>query len=156
MRSQNSILFAILLWLGLELLAFAFVVHVAGLSGAILFGLLTSLTGLAVLRRLGFSAALGLKNAMRGHLQNSEISVQEAMLDGSLAAFGAVLLILPGFVSDVVGLGLVAPSIRTWVATRLQYGKLGSDRKASGAGPSIIELSPQEWTRLDEPPGKSR
>jgi UPF0716 protein FxsA len=155
MRYQNSILLAILIWLGLEVFAFAIVVHMAGLSGAILFGLLTSLTGFAVLRRIGFRAALGLRKGLRGNLESGEISAQEAMLDGSLAALGAVLLILPGFVSDLIGLGLVAPSIRTWVAARLRKGKFGSAQRAPEAAPSIIELSPQEWTRLEDPPGKS-
>ncbi len=47
---------------------------------------------------------------------------REAVLDGTLAGLGAVLLILPGFVSDLVGLALAAPSIRFWVTERLTLG----------------------------------
>jgi UPF0716 protein FxsA len=71
---------------------------------------------------------------------------REAVLDGTLAGLGAVLLILPGFVSDFVGLALAAPSVRFWVTERLKLGKFGRP-----AAPKVIELVPREWSRHDGP-----
>jgi UPF0716 protein FxsA len=76
---------------------------------------------------------------------------REAVLDGTLAGLGALLLILPGFVSDVVGLALAAPSVRFWVTERLKLGKF--DRLGNGrpAAPRAIELTPREWSRHGAP-----
>ena len=52
------------LWLGAELAAFAAVVHMIGFPGAIAACILTSIAGLATLRRMGLSAALRLRRAM--------------------------------------------------------------------------------------------
>jgi len=151
MRPPAWFMLTLALWLAAEVAAFALVVYAAGLAGAILFGLLTTLVGIAMLRRIGLAAALGLRKGLSGGLRDEGgLLSQEAMLDGSLAALGSLLLILPGFVSDLIGLALVAPSIRTFVTERLQSGKFSftQGRKTS---PQTIELSREEWSRHDEP-----
>ncbi|ACB96671.1 FxsA cytoplasmic membrane protein [Beijerinckia indica subsp. indica ATCC 9039] len=140
----NPLFLFLLVWLGTEIAVFAIVVHVAGLSGAILFGLLTSLVGLVVLRRVGLAATLGLRDKWSARENFS----REALFDGSLAALGSLLLILPGFVSDLVGLALIAPTIRSFVMDRLQTGKFGTSR-GPRHNPQTIELSPDEWTRKE-------
>jgi UPF0716 protein FxsA len=97
MRAPSWFGIAIILWLAGELAAFALLVHVAGWSGAILLGVLTSLAGVFMLRQTGVGAARGLRRAVNG-----EDVAEGAMLDGTLAALGAVLLILPGFLSGAV------------------------------------------------------
>jgi UPF0716 protein FxsA len=62
-----------------------------------------------------------------------------------------MLLILPGFVSDLVGLALVAPSVRFWVTQRLKLGKFGQLRNGRPTAPIAIELAPREWSRHDAP-----
>jgi UPF0716 family protein affecting phage T7 exclusion len=56
----------------------------------------------------------------------------------------AVLLILPGFVSDLMGLPLASPSIRLWLTERLKVGKFGRSPNIRPAAPKMIELAPQE------------
>lgn len=63
------------------------------------------------------------------------------LLDGALRAAAAVLLILPGFISDGVGLALLIPAARRRLARRLASG-----RRAAGA--IVID---GEFHRLDEP-----
>src|SRR5438270_14034471 len=111
MRRPGPVSLALLLWLATELVAFVLVVHLAGLTGAILLGLLTSLAGVATLRRVGLDAARALRQAMKG----AELA-EGAMLDGTLSALGSVLLIIPGFVTDLAGFALLAPSVRQWLA----------------------------------------
>ncbi|MGH6937058.1 MAG: FxsA family protein [Methylocella sp.] len=134
------------LWLGAELAAFAVVVHLIGFAGAILACILTTLAGLSTLRRAGLSAILRLRQAVAGRTSEQRALSREAVLDGTLAGLGAVLLILPGFVSDLVGLALAAPSVRVWAAERLKSGKAGGR-----TAPRVTELAPWEWSRHDRP-----
>ena len=131
------------LWLGAELAAFAAVVHLIGFAGAILACILTSLAGLSTLRRVGLSAILRLRQAVAGRTSEQSRLSREAVLDGTLAGLGGALLILPGFVSDLVGLALAAPSVRLWVTERLKLGR--------PAAPRATELAPWEWSRHDGP-----
>lgn len=143
-------LFYLALWLAAELVAFGLIVYLIGFAGAILACILTSFAGLAALRRIGLSTALRLRRAFS--LRGSEAGglSREALLDGTLEGLGAVLLILPGFVSDFAGLALAAPSFRLWVIERLKLGttaRLGSRRRP---GPPMIDLAPEEWSRGEE------
>jgi UPF0716 protein FxsA len=156
MRFSTGFLIAITLWLGAELLALAAVVHVAGLTGAILIGLLTSLAGFFLLRQVGHGAARHMRRMVNG-----ESLAETVMIDGTLATFGALLLILPGFLSDAIGLGLAAPALRQWVLRRFG-GKLGgkfepgspesrSQRpNRSTSGSDVLELSPEDWKVVED------
>jgi UPF0716 protein FxsA len=139
------------LWLGAELAAFAAVVHVIGFAGAILACILTSLAGFSTLRRLGLSAVLRLRQAVARRTSEQSGLSRETVLDGALAGLGAVLLILPGFVSDLVGLALAAPSFRFWVTERLKLGRFGRLGDGRPVAPRAIELAPPEWSRHDAP-----
>jgi UPF0716 protein FxsA len=138
------------LWLASEVAAFALIVARISFSGAVLLCLLTSLAGFAMLRRVGLDAASRLRLALSKRSREQGLLSREAMLDGTLAGLGSILLILPGFVSDFIGLALAAPSIRIWVTERLQFGKFGRASSPRRGAPQVIELTPQEWSRLDE------
>jgi UPF0716 protein FxsA len=137
------------LWLAAELAAFGAVVHAIGFVGAIFACILTSLAGLAMLRRIGLSAALRLRQAAARKASEHNSLSKDKLLDGTLAGLGAVLLILPGFVSDLVGLALAAPSFRIWVSERLNLGQLGRHGGRPSA-PALIDLTPREWSRSEE------
>jgi UPF0716 protein FxsA len=134
------------LWLGAELAAFAAVVHLVGFAGAILACILTTLAGLSTLRRVGLSAVLRLRQTIARRANAQRGLSREVVLDGTLAGLGAVLLILPGFVSDFVGLALAAPSVRLWVIERLKLGKF-----CRPSASKTTELAPWEWSRYDGP-----
>ena len=143
------------LWLGAELVAFGAVVHAIGFVGAVFACILTSLAGLAMLRRVGLSAALRLRQAAARNASEHNSLSKDKLLDGTLAGLGAVLLILPGFVSDLVGLALAAPSFRLWVSERLNLGQPGR-RGGRRAAPALIDLTPREWSRRDEQRASSK
>src|SRR5947209_3433847 len=92
----GPVTFALVVWLACEVLVFALVAGRIGLGGAILIGIVTTLIGLTMLRRIGTGAIRSLRQAVAGAEPRPG-----AMLDGSLAALGAALLILPGFLSDL-------------------------------------------------------
>jgi UPF0716 protein FxsA len=144
----KKIIIGIGLWCAAEFCAFALVVSYLGLSGALLLGLATTVIGFSLLRRLGRDAASNLRQVFGGE---GLVLQQGKLLDGGFAAFGAVLLILPGFLSDLIGLALSAPSIRFWLADRLKGKKATHPFEPAYSRDQIIDLGAQEWRRVDEP-----
>jgi UPF0716 protein FxsA len=72
------------------------------------------LAGVAIAKLQGFMAAVRVRQQlMHGVLPASEL------VDGLLIAVAGVLLILPGIISDVLGLSLLLPPVRAAVRRRL-------------------------------------
>ena len=132
-----------------EVAAFIAVVNWLGAGPAILIGIGSTLLGLARLRQVGTSA-LGQLRAMAENRAGRE----GAFIDGALATLGAVLLVLPGFVTDAIGLALLAPSVRDGVKRRIGVpsGPLPGPRAGrvrAESAPRTIDLEAQDWSRLD-------
>lgn len=125
-----------------EMVAFVAVCDAIGIGPTVALMLLTSLIGAARLRRSGRDALAGLRAVAEGREARDEVVV-----DGLLGAAGALLLVLPGFLSDAAGLVLLAPSGRQWARQRLglRGGIAGPRRRPDG----ILDLGAGDWTRLD-------
>jgi UPF0716 protein FxsA len=144
----KRLLLGFALWFAAELCAFALVVSYVGLAGALLLGLLTSLMGFSLLRRLGQDAASSLKQVLN---TQGLVLRPESMFDGTISAIAGVLLILPGFLSDLVGLALSAPMIRLWLASRMKWqGAPFTAQSRSRRRDEVIDLDDGEWRRLDD------
>lgn len=141
-RKPPRLFLILCLWIALEFCAFALVMSMIGFFGALCLGLVTTLLGAGILRNLGRGAAQGVKQALAG----GEIP-HGRMLDGLLTACGAIFLILPGFLSDLAGLVLAAPSARQWLSRR--FG--GSNDRQKPKRPEIIDLAPGDWTSIEKP-----
>jgi UPF0716 protein FxsA len=127
------------LWILAELSVFGLVAGAIGLPGAVLLTLLFSLLGLALLRRLG-GRARGLLRAAFDNPNHILRLSPVALRSGALAAAGAALLVIPGFLSDCVGLALLLPAWRHQeLAPKSQH------------DPNVIDLTPQDWHRIDNP-----
>jgi UPF0716 protein FxsA len=127
------------LWLIAEYIAFSLVAQAIGLDGAILVTLATSVAGIIFLRRLGASASRTLASL----LQSGELHLfsPERLSAGFSAALGATLLVLPGFLTDLIGLALIARA-KAW--------RLFQIEEPARRTEDVVELSPQDWRRLDE------
>lgn len=128
-----------------ELTAFVLLVDRFGLGPILLLTLASSSFGLVLLRRSGHSALASLRRLSEGGL-----APQGAFVDGMLGAGGALLLLAPGFITDLIGLFLIAPSGRHWLAKR--FGRLArgpgrADRPKTG--PHTIDLGEGDWTRIE-------
>ena len=132
MSRSKLLLYLVGAWLTLEALAFVLVVHVLGLIPAMILGGGTTILGLLDIKRLVDYLRLRIGGA-------KDPKARANAVDGGLQALGAVLLILPGFASDLVGLALKAPSIRSDIAKRF---------KEPQKGPRTIDLKPTEWKAL--------
>ena len=132
-------------WIVAEVLVFVGVAELIGLGRALLAGFAGALLGAWLLKRTGAAAMMRLRGALRGRRDGHPDDV----LDGSLAAFAATALILPGFLSDAVGAALAIPLVRTRVARWVRAGGLGVRFKETGgrSGPRTIDLDGDEWTR---------
>ncbi len=73
------------------------------------------------------------------------------MFDGLIRAIAAFLLILPGFISDLAGLALAAPSLRQVLVRR--FGGADAVPAAGSGRRKIVDLAPEEWTSFDRQAG---
>ncbi len=143
---MGSVKLLVLVWLVSEVVAFSFMVKVFGLGLTLLLTLGSTVLGVAMLRRLGMDAAQHLRRTMGQGGAKSDLVV-----DGSLTALGALLLIIPGFVSGLVGLALASPSVRQTLLSRFVTRDSPPARKPMGrnARPDVIDLSPDDWRVVD-------
>ncbi len=132
-----------------ELCVFAAAVERIGFGGAVGLSLAFSLLGVVMLRRSGTSALA----ALRGLADNPR-GREGAFIDGMLGAIGALLLIIPGFLSDLCGLVLLAPSGRQWVVRRFGLAIEPPAAMARRADPRTIDLGDTDFTRIDNVAGR--
>jgi UPF0716 protein FxsA len=81
----------------------------------------TAMLGVAVLRRQGFTMMLRTQEAM----MRGEPPVG-AMVEGGMMVMAGVLLIMPGLITDALGLLLLLPPIRHFLASRMAAGMFGA------------------------------
>lgn len=140
-----------------EVIAFALVVHFAGLGWTLLALVATTALGFALLKRTGAATMLMLRATFQGHGPQSRRR-DGAVVGNALAVLGALLLALPGFLSDVAGLALLLPPVRRRLAASLGGGRMARLFAAMGgrvevrgrdAGGPTVDLDPGEWRSRD-------
>jgi len=99
----------------LELFVFVKVSAAIGFFPALLLIILGSMLGMFVLRIAGLATAL----RARESLSRGELPAQ-TMLEGLMLALAGGLLILPGFVTDVLGLIMLLPISRRLLANKMR------------------------------------
>ena len=116
---------AIILILGIPLIEIYLFIKVGSQIGAlntILLILSTAVVGIWYARYEGFNT---LKSGM-SQLVRNELPLYE-IISGAAIAFAALLLILPGFATDVIGILLVFPLTRKIILSK--YSKKNSSKK---------------------------
>ena len=117
-----------------ELTAFVIVAVAIGLLWAVALQIACSLIGLTVLRRAGGAHISRLRIA----LDQGSVSALNADGSGTLTLLAGILLLIPGFITDVLGFALL-------LGTALR-----SD-KAAPARDGVIDLAPEQWRQIDDP-----
>ena len=109
-----------LLFIGLSLLELTVMIQVGTVIGAlptVVLIVLTAMVGSALVRQQGIKTLLEAQQRM----QLGEMPARE-LLGGMLLALAGLLLIVPGFVTDLLGLLLLLPPLRGRLADRLVKG----------------------------------
>ena len=91
----------------LEIAGFIVVGNWIGVLATLSLIVITTLIGLFILRTQGFATLIQLQR----RLHAGEHTAKNA-LEGALLMFGGLLLIIPGFITDIAGILLLIPVIR--------------------------------------------
>jgi UPF0716 protein FxsA len=135
-----------------EIAAFILVGQAIGVVATLALILLGMVTGAVLLRRAGTSTLMRMRTDAAAH----KLPVR-ALFDGAAAAVAALLLMLPGFITDVLALLLLVPASRNrlWSGLSGRYG--GDWRRAPHDFPrhgEVIDLPPRDYAsdrRSDSP-----
>ena len=124
---MNSLLILII---GIPLIEIYLFIKIGSQIGAfntVLLIIITAIIGVAYVRYEGFNT---LKSGIRQLIKN-ELPVYE-LVSGATLAFASLLLILPGFATDFIGILLVIPFTRKIILSRfikIKKNKKNDDRK---------------------------
>ncbi|WP_331372669.1 FxsA family protein [Sinorhizobium chiapasense] len=136
-----------------EIASFVIVGREVGLLMTLLLVFLSGAVGIALLRIQGFEVFRRVQESARaGRDPGREV------LEGALVFVAAILLIVPGFISDIIGLILFLPPVRRAIATFLQtrmtivtagtgFYRSGPGGREGRAGPRVIDLDEDEFSR---------
>jgi UPF0716 family protein affecting phage T7 exclusion len=122
----------------LELLAFLIIAALIGWLWAMLLVVASSLVGIRLLRKFGRQDVARMRDGLAAdglraiHLEDPAVA----------RTAGALLLALPGFITDACGLALFIPALRRRIAAALIT--LARTRPVRSQD-QIIDLSPAEW-----------
>ena len=139
------VILGLLVWSVAEISAFVVVGGWIGLTGVLALVLGSGVAGVLLLRGQG----LRLAAAMRGP------QAMRAAGQAGLLALAAVLLILPGLLTDLAGLVLLVPQVRRWIAGRIGVRVAGAadivEATAVDVGAVEVERDalrpPSGWTK---------
>ncbi|MBB71165.1 MAG: hypothetical protein CMF50_02050 [Legionellales bacterium] len=115
-----------------EIVGFVLVGQWFGIWPMLLLIFITTVLGVAVLRTTGMLAVWRAQG-------QAEIPPMNQML---VRGFAGMLLILPGFLTDILGLALLLPHMSSWLVRR----QTGTQSQPAAANDNVIE---GEFTRKD-------
>ena len=134
----------------MEIAVFIVVGQWIGVLPTIILIILTALLGAALLRHQGVGLALKL----RGEMEAGRVPGRE-LADGAMMLVAGVLLLVPGFVTDTLGLLLFVPQLRARVfdalSKRLRFTASATTGHSTYRAPQAgtIDLGENEYQRDD-------
>lgn len=128
-----------------ELAAFVAVAVAIGWFWAVCLFLATSVAGLLILRRSGRSDIDRFRDAFR----RDGIRAIHLESPGLGPMLGGILLLFPGFITDVLGALLLVPPVRRKLRGFIARARETHRRQRE---PSVIDLTPKEWHQVSEKP----
>ena len=99
----------------------------------------TSAVGMAVLARMGMRLAARVADI----LARQDLDAPGTRSSGFLTTAGALLLVLPGFITDCVGLILLIPAVQRRLIERAPVGRPRSGRR-------VLDLDRSQWHDLPD------
>lgn len=146
-------------WLLLALLALplvelaVFIAVAAAYGFALTLGLVLagSFAGIWVLRYAGGNHIARARVAMNQGLSQGSFSALQADSRGGVLLLAGILLFIPGFITDFLGILLLLGTL--WQALSAALGRGTPPARTDG----VVDLEPEQWRRVDDPtlPGPS-
>jgi UPF0716 family protein affecting phage T7 exclusion len=68
---------------------------------------------------------------------------------GLAPAIAGILLVFPGFITDILGAAMLVPALRRWAAARFRQAR--GERRRRQRDQRVIDLEPGEWRQISEP-----
>jgi UPF0716 protein FxsA len=137
-------IFGLLMLPFLEIAIFVAVALKLGILAALALTILTSLAGMAVLRNTGAGDVQRVRTAF------GERTISRVELDGHgfLTALGGFLLVVPGFLTDVLGALLLLPPTQKAIGAALRRAVGRLDRRTNR--PDVVDLPAGEWRHVPD------
>jgi UPF0716 protein FxsA len=130
-----------------EFVVFVAVAAVIGWIWAALLFVATSVIGVLLLRRSGRRDLDRFRSAVKTD------GIASIRVDGPGVGplIGGILLVFPGFITDILGALMLLGPIRRWAAAAIgrAFAKPASRPRRQGE-PSVIDLSPDEWRQVSD------
>ena len=104
------VLLGLIIWSLVEIALFVMVGSWIGVLGTLAIVLGSGVAGVMILRRQGVQLGQALRQNITG---------RDPVAHSGLIALGAVLLILPGFLTDMIGLAMMVPLVRAVIVARI-------------------------------------
>ena len=144
MRLSPYLPLLLIAWPIAEIATFVWVGGYLGVINTVGLVLLSAFGGLALFRYVGF----GLLRRVQAELSGGRMPTG-TLLEGFIVLVAGVLLILPGFLSDVLAFLLLFSPVRRLIiaaiAARLTVSTMSSSQRASNDG--VVDLDQDEWER---------
>lgn len=138
-----------------EIAGFALVGSLVGVLATVLLAVATSISGAALLRIQGLGALSRIRETME-----TGASPGRDLVHGLMIALAGLLLVVPGFVTDIFGLMLFIPPLRelVWRFLKARIVVVNAVVRAGAAGfrrgPATIDLDEEDFSRRDPPSAK--
>jgi UPF0716 protein FxsA len=105
--------------------------------------ILTGLLGIVLLRVQGFAVLSRIRHDMdRGLVPDKSLA------DAAMIALAGVLLMIPGFVSDIIGILLFLPPVRVLIRRAIGR-RVTIVRTGARARADVVDLDPEDYHRTD-------
>jgi UPF0716 protein FxsA len=140
MNMAKYLLLAVLALPFMELAVFIAVAGSIGFLWALFLVVATSMAGAMVLRHAGGNHIARVRVAMG----DGGFSALQADSAGAATLFAGILLLIPGFITDVLGLLLLFAPLRR--ALGALFGVKSSPARADG----VVDLEPEQWHQVPD------
>jgi UPF0716 protein FxsA len=124
----------------MELLVFIAVAGAIGFAWALAVVVATSLAGAIVLRHAGGSHIARVRVAMG----EGSFTALQADSAGSFTLLAGILLLIPGFITDILGLLLLLAPLRRALAALIGL------RPARTRPDGVVDLAPEQWHQVPD------
>ncbi len=141
MNVAKWLLLALLALPLLELAVFVAVAKAIGFAWALTLVLATSFAGALVLRHAGGNHIARVRVA----LGEGNFTALQADSSGGLILLAGILLLIPGFITDLLGLMLLIGPLRQALGAIFQRGQ------PQPRGDGVVDLEREQWRRVPDP-----